>query len=104
MTNENCPKYLDCGKVISKSNDEVIIKRGSKTNLYLNVQFKQSGFISVESNQTTYFSHNVGDNVCFYLNKHMPQSHYIIWITGLICSYLIVGLSFIGLGHYIITD
>lgn len=35
--NESRPTYLDCGKVISRSNDEVRIKSGTQTELYLNI-------------------------------------------------------------------
>ena len=64
---EISPKYLDCRNVISKSSDEVVIKHGVRTELYLNIQFKKSGFRSIECEPTVYFSKKVGDDVCFYL-------------------------------------
>ena len=39
---EQNPKYLDCGNVISKSSDEITIKYGINTKLYLNIQFNRS--------------------------------------------------------------
>ena len=35
-----------CGIIISKSNDEVAIKHGSRTQLFLNIQFNKKGFES----------------------------------------------------------
>jgi hypothetical protein len=67
MLNDMNPTYLDCGKVVSKSNDEVAIKHGVRTELYLNIQFEKSGFQSIECNPTTYFSKEVGDHACFHL-------------------------------------
>lgn len=83
--------YLDCGKVISKSNDEVTIKYGSKTELYLNVQFNKSGFQSVKCEPTTYFSKKVGDNVCFNLNKPVYFWHFLNYNIGfvVICTLII---------------
>ena len=55
LTHPAHPKYLDCGKVVSKSQDEVVIKYGTRTELFLNVQFKKTGFKAVEVNATDYF-------------------------------------------------
>jgi len=63
------PTYLDCGKVIAKSNDEVPIKHGVRTELYLIVNFNKSGVKSIQSNTETYFTKNVGDSVCFNLSQ-----------------------------------
>lgn len=65
------PEYLDCGKVISKSSDEIAIKHGSRTELYLNVQFNKTGFKSVECTPTTYFGTKVGESVCFNLSEEV---------------------------------
>ena len=76
------PEYLDCGKVVSKSNDEVAIKYGVKTELYLNIQFEKSGFRSIECNPTTYFSKKVNERVCFYLDEKTTALHKILFISG----------------------
>lgn len=78
------PSYLDCGEVVSKSADEVAIKRGVNTRLYLNVQFNKSGFRSVSCNPTTYFSKKVGDNVCFELERDFGTWHRLSIVIGLI--------------------
>ena len=41
------PTYKDCGIVSSKSQDEIAIKYGTKTQLYLNIKFEKSGFRSM---------------------------------------------------------
>jgi hypothetical protein len=61
--------YQDCGTIISKSQDEVTIKYGSRTELYLNVKFINSGFKSILVDPTTYFKNKIGNNICFQLNK-----------------------------------
>jgi hypothetical protein len=67
---------------MSKSNDEVSIKHGSRTELYLNVEFEKTGFKSVLVDPTTYFSKDVGDNVCFNLNEETNVWHGINFMTG----------------------
>jgi hypothetical protein len=57
------------GTVISKSQDEVTIKYGTKTELYLNIQFDNVGFKSIEVEPTTYFGSDVGERVSFGLIK-----------------------------------
>lgn len=68
ITNEVRPTYLDCGKVISKSSDEVAIKHGVRTELYLNIEFEKAGFKSIECEPTTYFQKQIGEKVCFQLD------------------------------------
>lgn len=69
IENPTHPTYLDCGKVISKSTDEVAIKYGTQTKLFLNVQFEKSGFRSIECEPTTYFGTKTGKKVCFNLHQ-----------------------------------
>ena len=57
--------FQDCGVVVSKSADEIRIKHGHRTELYLNVQFEKQGFVSKSVTPTTYFKHYKGDRVCF---------------------------------------
>lgn len=80
---EHRPTYSDCGIIISKSNDEVAIKHGTRTELYLNIQFEQSGFRSIETEPTTYFQFQKGERVCFNLKKKMPTYHYVFLFSGL---------------------
>jgi len=96
--NPNCPKYLDCGKVISRSTDEVIIKNGTKTELYLNIEFEKTGFRSIECNPTTYFSKKSGDFVCFNLKSPTTIFHEITFMIALftlivLCIVLLFGIS-----------
>jgi hypothetical protein len=101
-THEASPKYNDCGVVVSKSNDEVPIKHGTRTELYLNVQFDKTGFRSIECEPTTYFKYQKGDRVCFDLNQKISISHRIYtsigWtvmiIGGLVLWVLLAGYIF----------
>lgn len=92
------PKYEDCGEVISKSNDEVAIKHGTQTELYLNVQFRKSGFRSMEVSPTTYFHNKVGDVVCFDLYQEKSTWYTIFTFAGL--CVLLVG-AFAGVMGFI---
>ena len=104
ITNDIKPTYIDCGIVKSKSYDDVVIKYGTKTELYLNVQFEKTGFKSIECSPTTYFSKNIGDNICFELNKDTTFQHKIISISGLLIL-SILGSILIGIIiWYIIPD
>ncbi len=96
LANEMMPKYLDCGNVISKSSDEVTIKHGVRTELYLNIQFNKSGFRSIGCTPTTYFSKKVGENVCFYLNKDVSIWYSINNLIGLVVL-IILGVNIVGL-------
>lgn len=104
LTNEARPKYKDCGIVVSKSSDEVIIKRGSRTELYLNIQFEKSKFRSVNVEPTTYFSNNVGDYVCFYLDKELSILHNIQIIIGATVLLLLVIIGVAWFIIYLVTD
>ena len=48
LFNKHHPSELDCGQVLSKSSDEVIMKHGTNTELYLNIEFSKNGFKSIE--------------------------------------------------------
>jgi hypothetical protein len=82
LTHEHKPKYFDCGVVVSKSNDEVVIKYGTRTNLYLNIEFEKSGFQSIRCSPTTYFQQKVGNRVCFDLDEEYNLTHEIKLIVG----------------------
>lgn len=83
--------YKDCGVIKSKSTDEVAIKHGTSTELYLNVQFEKTGFIAMEVGPTTYFKFQKGNKVCFDLEdeKTKNNKHVIKHMAGLII--LIIG-------------
>lgn len=97
ITNPLRPKYKDCGEIISKSTDEVVIKHGTSTELYLNIKFNNSGFKSIYVEPTTYFKHKKGDIICFNLQKEMSVCYDIIMFSGYIFTFviLITVLSFI---------
>lgn len=104
ITNDIKPTYIDCGIVKSKSHDDIIIKYGTETELYLNIQFKKTGFKSIKCSPTVYFSKNIGDNICFELNKDTTFQHKIISISGLLIL-SILGSILIGIIiWYIIPD
>jgi hypothetical protein len=89
ITNESNPRYRDCGEVISKSNDEVVIKHGTKTKLYLNINFEKSGFRSIECTPTTYFSHNKGDYVCFNLLEDVSIFYQLSYLIGVFVFFIL---------------
>lgn len=74
-----------CGIIISKSNDEVAIKHGSRTQLFLNIQFNKKGFESVEVEPTTYFKYKVGECICIDFHKNDA-----IIAIGFIASWLLI--------------
>jgi hypothetical protein len=90
LSNDVHPTYVDCGKVISKSADEIVIKYGTKSELYLNIQFDKTGFKSIECDPTTYFSKKVGERVCFNLHK---QTNTFYEMNGLIGFITLLGLA-----------
>lgn len=98
------PTYEDCGKVISKSSDEISIKHGTRTELYLNIQFNKTGFKSVECEPTTYFSKNIGDNVCFDLNKDFNRWYSIKMFTGYITLIILGTIGLIILILYLFSE
>lgn len=57
-----------CGTVIKKSDEEVTIKHGTRTELYLIVNFNGIGIKSINVETNTYFTKNKGDEVCFKLS------------------------------------
>ena len=104
ITNDIKPTYIDCGIVKSKSYDDIIIKYGTETELYLNIQFKKTGFKSIKCSPTIYFSKNIGDNICLELNKDTTFQHKIIFISDLLIL-SILGSILIGIIiRYIIPD
>lgn len=61
---------LYCGTVVYRSSDEITIKYGTKTELYLGVEFEDGvGRHAIETDVDTYISKKVGDHVCFSLTK-----------------------------------
>ena len=90
IANPAHPTYLDCGTIRSKSNDEVVIKYGTKTELYLNVDFRETGFKAVEVSPTTYFQHKVGDYVCFDLDRSTSGWYAMRFLSGAIILVVIV--------------
>lgn len=86
------PTYKDCGKVLSKGSDEVTIKYGVRTNLYLNIQFDKTGFKSQQVDPTTYFGSKVGDTKCFNLVFKPSIWHDISWLIGFITITVVIGI------------
>lgn len=101
LIHEARPTYLDSGKIISKSADEVHIKHRSRTNLYLNVQFDRTGFISVLVDPSTYFYHKVGDTIQFNLNRETSVMYSLNHIIGIMSICLILFILFIALLIYL---
>lgn len=81
------------GTVISKSQDEVTIKNGTRTELYLNIQFDNVGFKSIEVEPTTYFGSEVGERVSFGLIKEKTGWQLAKFMWG----FLIVAVAIISI-------
>ncbi len=98
------PTRFDCGVVKSKSANEVAIKYGVNTMLYLNIDFKQSGFRSINVGPTTYFKYKEGDNLCFDVKQERHGSYCLFGMSGMIIIVLgsAVGLTFLLM--YLFTD
>lgn len=76
-----------CGTIVSKSNDEVAIKHGTQTQLFLNIEFDKKGFESVQVLPTTYFKHKVGERVCidFQHNDGIIATGFISFWILIVC-------------------
>lgn len=104
ITTDNQPTYNDCGIVLSKSNDEIAIKHGVKTELYLNIQFNKSGFKSVNVEPTTYFSKKVNDRICFDLNESQNWWRNIRWFIGFATLFMLCYILVILFVEYLVSD
>lgn len=90
--------YMDCGLIVSRSTDEIVIKHGTRTDLYLNVQFDKSGFRSIKVNPTTYFKYKKGERICFDLKKEISIKQMILITIGemviVLCLIVVIFLFF----------
>lgn len=103
LTHEARPEIEDCGEIVSKSDDEVRIKHGYRTNLYLNVQFEKNGFKSMQVNPTTYFKYQKGQRVCFDLyDESTPEYNWIICLLGYAFIILICAVAAFSFIYYLI--
>ena len=102
LSNTVHPVYEDCGIIVSKSTDEVAIKRGVSTELYLNINFHKSGFRSIEVGPTTYFKYKVGQSVCFDLDKSVSTTYKILMLSGLVSICILALIAVIAFFFYIV--
>lgn len=58
-----------CGIVTYKSADQVEIKNGHDTELYLGFKNEITGELPIKVGINTYMTHKVGDEICFKLSK-----------------------------------
>lgn len=89
------PTYKDCGIVLSKSLDEIAIKHGTKTQLYLNIKFEKSGFMSMECSPTEYFSTSVGHRKCYDLPAQQSGFYLITKLVGCLVIYFVLSFAVI---------
>jgi hypothetical protein len=102
----NMQENLYCGKVIEKVSEEKHHKgRYSHTERYLVIDFGKDGFHSINTNENTYFTTEVGKSVCFTLSnrqmgKDIESSFWnelsLILLTIISIILLLVGLIYIG--------
>jgi hypothetical protein len=104
LINNVHPTYKDCGIVRSKSADEVTIKHGTRTDLYLNVDFEKAGFKCVDVSRETYFNSFKGQKVCFDLSLDMPWWHTCFNFSGLFSIILIALFALISIVYYLVED
>lgn len=97
LLTETRPTYFDCGNVVSKSSNEVVIKNRSIINFYLIIQFEKSGYRSIQCNPTTYFSKNIGEKACFYLYKEMGSFYNLNNLIGMFIAVLLSFAAFMTL-------
>lgn len=64
-----------CGVVVKKGSDEVAIKHGSRTDLYLVINYDELGQRATECGPNTYYTTDVGDRVCFSLRNYDVGKH-----------------------------
>lgn len=83
-------KESQTGTVISKSQDEVTIKYGTETKLYLNIQFDNLGFKSIEVEPTTYFGSEVGERVTLGLTKQKTNLEHIKFLWGFLITAIVI--------------
>lgn len=67
--------YKECGTVVGSSSEDVPIKHGTQTELYLLMQYEHDGFQAQEVGATTYFQYKdkIGTKLCFSLTKRNPE-------------------------------
>lgn len=100
LTNELRSRVTDKGIVVSKSSDEVAIKRGSETELYLNIQFEQHGFKSLKVEPTTYFQMSKGERVIFsWEEQNLHDWKVINYALGM---FIVWGIGFCGVIWFLI--
>lgn len=66
--------FQDCGQVVGASSEEVPIKHGTQTELYLLIQYEKQGFKAQEVGATTYFQYkdSIGKRLCFEQTQRNP--------------------------------
>ncbi len=98
-------KYMYFGTILKHSSDEVSIKHGTRTELYLLIRF-DSLYITkaIEVSPTTYLDNKDGDKVCFSLQKQTlyPKSHTGYAFFGMILEIIIGSIIIILLLYFLI--
>ena len=103
-TTEREIKVFACGVVVSKSNDEVSIKYGVKTELYLNINFNNLGFLSKKVPPTTYFKYNKGDRICLSWSYANPNYNYLYLTFLAVVASCILAVLLMTLIYYILPE
>lgn len=90
LTNERFPKETQCGKVLKKSYDEVTIKYGSRTDLYLLIDFYNIPTKAINVTETAYLQAEIGKEICLQLSKQQTFFREISFLLGIILNWLSV--------------
>lgn len=79
------PTKRECGIVKSKFNEEISIKHGTKTELYLMMQFKTFEK-AIEVDVLTYSKAKVNDTLCFNIPIELSNFYHISLFLGLLVT------------------
>jgi hypothetical protein len=81
--------YTDCGSIRNKEILPVYHKNSGRNQFMMGVDFK-SGYQVLNVTPTTYYSKNIGENICFDLDIKRSWYQTISWVHA------VLGLIFIG--------
>lgn len=88
----------DCGTLYMKSYEDIVIKHGTRTELYLIVETKNQGLRSKEVGITEYMTTEIGDLVCMDIYVNQGDYHEVYMIIG---AFFMVAIVIVALGSFL---